>query len=235
MATYVMSDIHGDLDSYRRMLELIGFSDNDELYVLGDVVDRGPYGVEILLDIMDRPNVHMTLGNHEHAMYNALVFKDREFWSIWRRNGGFVTMEALEYREETARHKERILAYLRNLPLFREIEVNGRKFFLVHASAGEDVYDYLWRRPEDCQMPIKEGMTVIVGHTATCYLRGFEEPFAVYSEPGIYYIDCGAGTHWPQRQLGCLRLEDMAEFYVRCVPDNEDRENTDYENIESEL
>lgn len=73
-------------------------------------------------------------------------------------NGGFVTIEALEYREETARHRERILAYLRNLPMFREIEVNGRKFFLVHASAGEDVYEYLWRHPEDGETLLKEGM-----------------------------------------------------------------------------
>ncbi|MBR6834691.1 MAG: metallophosphoesterase, partial [Oscillospiraceae bacterium] len=52
---YVMSDIHGEYDKYRRMLEKIRFSDNDILYILGDVVDRGPEPAKILLDMMKRP------------------------------------------------------------------------------------------------------------------------------------------------------------------------------------
>ena len=40
--TYVMSDIHGEYEKYLKMLDLIGFRDEDELYVLGDVIDRGP-------------------------------------------------------------------------------------------------------------------------------------------------------------------------------------------------
>ena len=59
---YVMSDIHGEYDKYRRMLEKIRFSDNDILYILGDVVDRGPEPVKILLDMMKRPNVVPLLG-----------------------------------------------------------------------------------------------------------------------------------------------------------------------------
>ena len=35
--TYVIADIHGDYEKYRRMLEIIGFSDRDTLSVLGDV------------------------------------------------------------------------------------------------------------------------------------------------------------------------------------------------------
>ena len=38
---YVMSDIHGRLDLFEKMLEKINFNDNDKLFVLGDMVDRG--------------------------------------------------------------------------------------------------------------------------------------------------------------------------------------------------
>lgn len=38
---YLVSDIHGCFDQYQALLEKIRFSDEDELYVLGDVVDRG--------------------------------------------------------------------------------------------------------------------------------------------------------------------------------------------------
>ena len=49
---YVMSDIHGEYDKYIKMLELINFSNADELYVLGDIVDRGKEPVKVLLDMI---------------------------------------------------------------------------------------------------------------------------------------------------------------------------------------
>ena len=46
--TYVMSDLHGQYEKYRKLLDKIAFSDGDELYILGDVVDRGPQSAELL-------------------------------------------------------------------------------------------------------------------------------------------------------------------------------------------
>ena len=68
MSTYVLSDIHGEKDRFEAMLETIGFSQEDTLYILGDVVDRGPDGISILRRIMNMPNVYMLLGNHEDMM-----------------------------------------------------------------------------------------------------------------------------------------------------------------------
>ena len=39
---YVMSDLHGQYNAFLKMLELINFTDEDELYILGDIIDRGP-------------------------------------------------------------------------------------------------------------------------------------------------------------------------------------------------
>ena len=63
---YCMSDIHGDYEKYRRMLETISLCGEDTLYILGDAVDRGPEPIPILLDMMQRPNVRPVLGNHEY-------------------------------------------------------------------------------------------------------------------------------------------------------------------------
>jgi len=46
--TYVMSDLHGKYEKFLQMLDTIHFSDDDDLYILGDVVDRGPQSVELL-------------------------------------------------------------------------------------------------------------------------------------------------------------------------------------------
>lgn len=43
---YCMSDIHGEIDKFHAILDLIEFSEADILYVLGDVIDRYPGGVE---------------------------------------------------------------------------------------------------------------------------------------------------------------------------------------------
>ena len=40
--TYIMSDIHGEYTKYITMPETIDFRETDNLYVLGDVVDRRP-------------------------------------------------------------------------------------------------------------------------------------------------------------------------------------------------
>lgn len=62
--TYVMSDIHGCFREYCEMLEKLAFSDSDTLYIVGDVVDRGPQVAELLEDIMARDNVRLLAGNH---------------------------------------------------------------------------------------------------------------------------------------------------------------------------
>lgn len=62
---YLMSDIHGEYKKYIAMLEKINFSDNDILYILGDVLERGPEPIKILKDMSMRSNVYPIMGNHE--------------------------------------------------------------------------------------------------------------------------------------------------------------------------
>lgn len=52
---YMMSDIHGCYEEYRELLEKIGFDHDDELYVLGDAMDRGPEPIRVIRDLMRRP------------------------------------------------------------------------------------------------------------------------------------------------------------------------------------
>ena len=61
---YVMSDLHGCYEEYLELLRKIRFSDEDVLYVLGDVIDRGPEPVTLLQDMMMRSNVIPLIGNH---------------------------------------------------------------------------------------------------------------------------------------------------------------------------
>ena len=61
--TYVMADVHGQYEKYRKMLDKIGMTAWDELYILGDVVDRGPEPMAILMDMDFNIDIIPILGN----------------------------------------------------------------------------------------------------------------------------------------------------------------------------
>ena len=54
---YAMSDIHGQYELFRNLMEQIPLGKDDTLYVLGDVVDRGPDSMKILKYMMANPNI----------------------------------------------------------------------------------------------------------------------------------------------------------------------------------
>jgi len=212
---YCISDIHGEYDRFLAMLEKIKFSDADTLYVLGDVIDRGSRGVEMLLDIMSRPNVHMILGNHEH-MCLATLGPNNEIGArqLWESNGGSVTRKDLLVGEFRTRKSE-ILGFIAGLPDFMEVEVGGKKYHLVHGYPAANKHNRIWGRPvPNAERPFDDA-TAIIGHTPTIFLNGNDEaPLRIWRGNGIVDIDCGCGSGSKLRNLACLRLEDMAEFYV---------------------
>lgn len=227
MAHYVLADIHGEADRFYAMLEQIRFSDFDTLYILGDVVDRGPDGVRLLQEIMNIPNAVMLLGNHEYMM---LQFFGPEATDVeisrWNRNRNAPTLAA--YLQLRSAEQLRILNFLMELPSHLEVTVNGRNFYLVHAFPGGNVHDEVWYRPEVNVPNPKPGYRVIIGHTKVLSLIKPEEKRAqfaadlesrgehlrIYHGPGFIDIDCGCGYSMPIRALACLRLEDMMEFYT---------------------
>ena len=223
MPVYVESDIHGEKSRYLAMFKKIDFSDEDSMYILGDVLDRYPGGIDILLDIISRPNVYLVLGNHEclflKAIKNATVM-DRMNWH-W--NGGDVTEEAYLKLSDEAR--SRIIKYLEKCPICVDINLAGKRYFLVHGWPGADDHECVWSHPDGRRNPFPD-KTLIVGHTVTARLSPdavVDGKIMIYPRPGtkvreqLQYlaIDCGCGHMMlPGRQLACLRLDDLREFYV---------------------
>ena len=78
MATYVISDIHGQYDMFMELLDKIKLKEKDTLYILGDVVDRGPHPIKTLMKLMEMPNVICMVGNHELMALECLEFLSKE-------------------------------------------------------------------------------------------------------------------------------------------------------------
>ena len=62
-----MSDIHGEYELFLKLLDKIGFSENDELYICGDIIEKGRDSVKLARYIFSMPNAKVIMGNHEDA------------------------------------------------------------------------------------------------------------------------------------------------------------------------
>lgn len=227
MSTYIMSDVHGEADLFHAMLKKVDFSQNDLLYILGDVIDRGQNGIMLLQEIMESPNMVMLLGNHEYMMlqYYSPYATAVEIMR-WNKNGNMPTVQAFDALAIDT--QESIKKYLYELPTHLQIQVNGRHFYLVHGYPGENTHDEVWNRPSlDAANPFPE-LILIIGHTPVINMLKSRDERDSYAEelisrgehPRILHtgsfidIDCGCSYDRPLKTLGCLRLDDMKEFYV---------------------
>jgi hypothetical protein len=100
-STFVVSDVHGYLDDLREQLRGAGLIGDDDgwaggdavLWVLGDLVDRGPDGigvVRLLRSLQEKApeQVHVLMGNHEALMLGEKLFPGTKFAEVWKINGG---------------------------------------------------------------------------------------------------------------------------------------------------
>ena len=237
--TYVMTDLHGEYEKYKKMLEKIRFSHSDTLYINGDVCDRGDEPARIYLDIMARDNVFMIKGNHEMMAEEALerlfrehrgmgidifgLYSDPELWS-WFANGGDRTV--ISMFDETEENRHRILNFIKSLPYHRTVEVNGRRFVMVHGGTGDaplgtlpdqiPPFDLVWTRPDfDACYFGEENTFLIVGHTPTFIIQRSNRAASIYHGKGdVIAIDCGAVYSEYGGRLSCLCLDNLEEFYV---------------------
>lgn len=135
---YAISDVHGRYDKYVAMLRTINLRPDDTLYVLGDVVDRGPDPIGVLRDMAARPNVIPILGNHEFVAAYCMGFLLEEIteesiagldaarWAAiedWSRNEGRPTMEG--FGKLSAAERRDFLDYLGEFSLYEEVRAAG--------------------------------------------------------------------------------------------------------------
>jgi serine/threonine protein phosphatase 1 len=213
------------------MLDLIDFNEYDEMWINGDICDRGKDSIPLLREIMAYDNIHLVFGNHDVwlARYcqelidakrdnNSLDMTD-DMMNWLHYNGGYGTMDQfmdLEFHECYD-----IKLYLEDKLFYKKLTVNGQKFILIHAGLPDDMMDpnlrlssvpekiLIWSHvDEDCN-PFPD-TKMIVGHIPT-FLYGPQYDGKIFHAGNTIHIDCGCAYG---RTLGCIRLDDMQEFYV---------------------
>lgn len=233
--TYVVSDIHGDYDKYRQIFKTIDFKDDDILYMLGDIVDRGNGSCKIILDAMYRTNVYLIMGNHEFIARACLKDLTKEiteetiaevlpfdnYYQIveWLAQGGSSTVS--EFRKLSRQDREAVLDYLNDdWEYYKELHINGRDYLLVHASLNhfepsKPIYEYscedlLFNRMDYSRVYFKDKF-IVSGHTPTNEITENPNSYKIYTQNNHIAIDCGSGYG---HNLGIIRLDDLKEFYI---------------------
>ncbi len=125
----IVGDVHGDLERLFKALRPYPDSDWRTIF-LGDLVDRGPFGVGALRYARDRANSDVLLGNHEVALLWALRQPDiRTYWLSW--GGQPHDLKELEKDQQ-------LQEWLRQRPLLLKL---GDGTLIQHT--GTDRYDAL--------------------------------------------------------------------------------------------
>ena len=127
---YAISDIHGCIKTFKALLSKINFSKADELYLLGDYIDKGPKSKEIIDYIWGLQasghTIHCLKGNHEQMMLDTLI--DGSQLSSWLLHGGWNTISSFKVRW-LKEIPDRYIHWMKQLPYYFELD----DYILVHA------------------------------------------------------------------------------------------------------
>ncbi len=217
--TYVMSDIHGMAHLLEQMLEKIRFSGEDTLYILGDMIDRGPDPARVMDIVAEHGNIIALKGNHEDCFVEWYENEADKIANGYLYN----TYDILMGGETTRERLPEYVDFMKRLPLYRKVRGQGCCYLLAHAST-EGILR-LWKRKEsflwDTSLISRQtgvpGYISVVGHVPTFIIRGYPgDPARIWHSPNgrIIDVDCGAAFPGHGGRLACLCLETGGEFYA---------------------
>ncbi|MST88563.1 serine/threonine protein phosphatase [Sharpea azabuensis] len=241
---YVISDLHGQFVLLQLLLEKIAFDDSDELYVLGDIMDRGPNSIDIYYFIKSMNNIHMIKGNHEIMMrtsliqslkYNDLDDERNNAYRLWKQNGGYRTVDSIreylqkdcitysEYYDHRKQFMKELIEFIDSLPDYIEMDYQGKHYVLVHAGVDPDkplVKDtdpelLAWIREYFYMSPCNLDYTYIFGHTPLCFIN-MDGSFNIWHDPdyGNKIGIDGGLAVGDKGQLNCLCLTTGEEIVI---------------------
>ena len=190
----VIGDVHGYYDGLMTLLEAIAPGSEDQVYFLGDLIDRGPMSAQVV-EFVQQSSYQCLLGNHEQMLLDVLAStgtSSSQVEQAWLYSGGYATVTS--YKEATIPQKH--LDWMLSLPKYLDLG----DVWLVHAGvdpkmplAEQTDEQFCWVREEFHSMrePYFPDKLIIIGHTITFTLPGVS-PGKLAQGAGWLDIDTGA-------------------------------------------
>ncbi len=169
---WAIGDIHGCLDSLRRLLDKIAPSEYDKLIFLGDYIDRGPDSkgvVDLLIELRKQFKCVFIRGNHEQMLLDVLDDGDDVY--LWLINGAQATWRSYG-NLENLKAEQTHLSFFRSTVYYHIERVNNTDYLFVHGGVrpkipleNQSPQDLLWIREEFILRKHQLPYIVVFGHT----------------------------------------------------------------------
>lgn len=188
-----IGDIHGHYDGLMKLLEAVAPGAQDQVYFVGDLIDRGPKSAQVVQFVREN-RFGCVLGNHEQLLLEAFPGSKVSHIALqaWLQSGGQSTVASYSKPETLLEN----LNWLRTLPTHLDLG----DIWLAHAGLHPNLpvhqqtaHEYCWIREEfhSIPQPYFPDKLIITGHTITFTLPGVA-PGAVAQGQGWLDIDTGA-------------------------------------------
>ncbi len=227
MKTFVIGDIHGRYKALIDVLTKSGFDyDNDELIVLGDVVDGGRDTYLVIEELLKIKHIILVIGNHDLWALNWMKTGTR--LPVWVHQGGNATLWSYEYRSgQGLKGWPDVIpqSHIKFLESGKPYYKDDKNRAFVHGGfdpkipVEENTVETLtWDRSiinymlKGGTLPYKH---VFIGHTTTQYVNGDTKPLTI---DNLTLMDTGGGWN------GVLSIMDVntGEYWqsVKQIPGN---------------
>lgn len=208
---WVIPDIHGCITTLKQLIEnCIVPTKDDELYFLGDYIDRGPDGRGVIDYIMSMQsqgyNIGYLVGNHEYYCMNAFEMDKHRFFGKskihkeWERYGAKTTLKSFGAKRPR-QIDEKYIDWMHKGQYFIELD----DYILVHAGMNfnidnpfDDTMSMMWARDFKVDRTKTGGKKIIHGHVPVEYslIQLFIESEGydfIALDNGVYYRDQKVG------------------------------------------
>lgn len=216
MRTFILTDIHGYDEQFKKLLKIIGLKRTDKLILLGDYIDRGRQSKEVLDTILLLKehdfDVIALRGNHEQMLLQT--FDNSAKLPFWLKNGGDKTLTSFG-TSHFNRIPAKYIEFLHSMPYYYD---DGKHIY-VHAGLNtsidnpfDDTRSMLWMRHWESELNADWLMdrTIIYGHTPKDIAqirKSIKKGQLICLDNGIYLERTGYGN------LCALHLESK-ELYT---------------------
>ena len=218
---FVVSDIHGYYNLFKKLLEKIDLTKNDLLIILGDSCDRGENSIELYLKYIELREqgyqVKHIGGNHEEMLYES-AFISSYYRDLWYKVGGDETVYnyTLYIKKNIGKNEKKFLdisnaewlkKFLEEMPFM----IVSDKSIFVHAgfdcskSVEEQEVDYLlWNRDKFWENN-NTGKNIFFGHTPS--ISGEVREYT----NNVFCLDTGSFFNY---KLGAMEIKSKKMYYV---------------------
>ena len=229
--TYFVSDLHGEYELFKSLLEKIQFSSDDKMYVCGDILEKGNSSVRLAKYIFSFPNISCIMGNHErhflkyyHTImesspsdYDKVLIALQNFFLEDEEDLDWETVDTLDSLPYYFEEKDFICVHS-GLPL----DENGYPVSLKEAKEEELIFGRRFGEPTIINRGDK---CIFFGHTVTSNICGEAKIIAHKRKEDLpsdsihsyhkVHLDTGS---WQNGVLGCFCLENCECIYVKKSP-----------------